>query len=144
MDRTDTALECFDKGFVCSQAVLSAFADQYGLDRDKALKLATAFGGGVACTAQMCGAVSGALMVIGLVHGRTDVEDKGAKEKTYQQSLELIGKLENRFGSIVCEKILGVNISTEEGMNQATETKLFETTCRDCIKYTVEILEQIL
>jgi len=76
------AVETFLKGFSCSQAVLSAFCSSYGLDTNIALKISQPFGGGIAHLGQMCGAASGALMAIGLEHGRTRIEDDASKQKT--------------------------------------------------------------
>ena len=78
----DKAVACFKEGFNCSQAVLSSFDDDFGLDKDMALKLAAGFGGGMGRMAQTCGAVTGAYMVIGLKHGAITGQDKAAKEHT--------------------------------------------------------------
>ena len=66
MSKAEVAVDCFEEGFNCSQAVVSAFAPELGLDRETALRVAAAFGGGMGRTGETCGAVSGALMVIGM------------------------------------------------------------------------------
>lgn len=66
MSRLETALSRFNQGFLCSQAVLAAFAPELGLDEATAIKVAGVFGGGVANTGGICGAVNGAFMVKGL------------------------------------------------------------------------------
>ena len=144
MNKTEKALTYFDQGFVCSQAVFSSYAEELGLDVDMAMKVSTAFGGGMARTAGPCGAVTGALMAIGLKYGRVELEDKAAKDKTYVLSTELMNRFSQKFGSIQCNSMLGVNISSEEGMAQAIEQNLFTTLCPAYIRYTMEILEELL
>lgn len=144
MGKRERAASCFKQGFSCSQAVLSTFSKQFGLNRKKALKIAQAFGGGIAQTAQICGAVSGAFMVIGLKHGRTRAEDLEAKEKTYQLTKEFMNKFKSQNGSIICKELLGHDISTPEGMALSEEKNLFDTVCPDFVDSAVKILEQIL
>ncbi len=75
------AVKEFGKGFNCSQAVLSSYSEQFGLDCEKAFKVATGFGGGMRM-GDTCGAVTGALMVLGLKYGNTTAEDEEGKAKT--------------------------------------------------------------
>ncbi len=144
MTRKDAAVECFQSGFVCSQAVLSVFSEIYGLDRDTALKLSTAFGAGIARQAETCGAVTGALMVIGLAHGRSDTKDIQAKETTYRKSHEFIKRFTDYHGSICCRSLLEVDISTPEGTQTAKERDLFKTLCPKFVGDAVDILEELL
>ena len=76
MSRVEQAVSCFQGGFNCSQAVLSTYAQDFGLDREAALKLAAGFGGGMGRMAGTCGAVTGAFMVLGLKHGPTEAGDQ--------------------------------------------------------------------
>lgn len=82
MTKSDHALASFRKGFTCSSAVFSAFSDEMGLDSETATKIACGFGGGISKTGNICGAVSGAIMVIGLKYGKTIQGDDAATEKT--------------------------------------------------------------
>ena len=82
MNNVNKAVECFNNSFNCSQAILSTYGPEFDLSENIALKLATGFGAGVSYTGNLCGAVSGALMVIGLKYGRYKADDKNAKEKT--------------------------------------------------------------
>lgn len=144
MGRKDEAVACFRSGFVCSQAVLSVFAEDFGLDRITALKLGAAFGGGIARRAETCGAVTGALMVIGLGYERSEEKDTQAKETTYRKSHEFIRLFTDRHGAIDCRSLLEVDISTPEGTQAAKEKKLFQTLCPKFVEDAVEILEKIL
>jgi len=79
--KSQYAVELFRKGFLCSQAVLASFCDSYGLDRNSALKIACGLGSGMRC-AEICGAVSGAVLVIGLKYGYTDAKDASANSNS--------------------------------------------------------------
>ena len=83
MAKAEEAVALFQQGFNCSQAVLSVFAPDFGLDRDMARRISQGFGAGIARTDDICGALSGAIMVIGLRYGSIRADDTAAKEKTY-------------------------------------------------------------
>jgi len=123
------AASLFEQGFSCGQAVLAAHAARFGLERDAALRLACAFGGGVARTGSTCGAVNGALMVIGLAEGRTRVDDEAARERTYAAARTLLERFRAEHGSVTCRDLLGVDIGTPEGNRAASEGGLFRTRC---------------
>jgi C_GCAxxG_C_C family probable redox protein len=138
----DLARSRFSEGFSCSQSVLAAFAPELGLDADVALRVSAAFGGGMGRTGGTCGAVTGALMVLGLRYGPT-VADKVAKELTYAQAREFIARFEARHGATTCADLLGVNISTPEGQAAAREANLFKTTCPGLVASAAAILEEM-
>ena len=87
------AQEYFESGCNCSQAVLLAFAPDCGLERDTALALASSFGGGFGRMRELCGALSGAGMALGLLRGYTGLEDKPAKQQHYDLILRLCQRL---------------------------------------------------
>ncbi len=144
MTKAEKALHLFSKGYVCSQAVLSTYAEQFGLDYETALKISTAFGGGMARQSETCGVITGALMVIGLMHGNTEVEDDTSKEKTYAIAQELMKRFEQKFDSLKCRCLLNEDISTSEGLERAKDKKLFETLCPEYIRFTIQLLEELL
>ncbi len=143
-DRKENAKSCFNEGFSCSQAVLTAFCDQFNLDRNTALKISQPFGGGIAQQGETCGAVSGAYMVIGLKYGRTRAEDLDAREKTYEKILDFIDQFSSKNGSTICKELLGYDLSSPENFQKAEDAGLFETLCPRLIQTSVEILENIL
>jgi len=145
MSIADTATACFDEGFNCSQSVFSAFAPQLGLDRVAALKVAGPFGGGMGRMGETCGAVTGALMVIGLKYGQTTSEDKAAKEKSYELVREFVKRFRARNrGCIACRELLGADISTPEGMQKLREKQAFTTMCPKFVRDAAEIVEELL
>ncbi|GAI06412.1 unnamed protein product [marine sediment metagenome] len=144
MDRVERAVSCFKEGFSCSQAMLSTYGPQLGLNHELALKVSGAFGGGMARMGETCGAVTGAFMVIGLKYGNARVEDKQAKERAYSLVREFVDRFKSRNGSIVCRELLGYDISTPEGMKLIKEKKLTTTLCPKFVQDAAEIIAQIL
>jgi len=140
----ERAVEDFRSGFSCSQAVFAAFSEALGLAKPIALKIAQPFGGGIAATGSLCGAVSGALLVIGLKHGRLRPEDAAAKEKTYALVREFIKRFEALHGSIICRELIGVDISTPSSHEEARRRGLFDERCSRFVSEAAEILEAIL
>jgi C_GCAxxG_C_C family probable redox protein len=139
-----SALSMYKEGFVCSQALLSTYGPQFGLDREIALRVAAAFGGGMSRMGETCGAVTGAFMLIGLKHGNVKPKDKKARQKTYEVARAFVSRFESRHGSVRCKDLLGCDISTSEGYNLAKEKKLFENVCPQYVEDAAKIIEQIL
>jgi C_GCAxxG_C_C family probable redox protein len=103
------------------------------------------FGAGVAYTgADLCGAVTGALMAISLKYGRGDVKDISAKTKTYELGRKFMEEFSAKNDSCICGELLGLDIGTPEGVKEAVETKLFETRCPALVKSACEILDKML
>lgn len=145
MSQADLAVTRFKEGFSCSQAVLSAFAPQFGLNQETALKISGAFGGGMGRMGETCGAVTGALMVIGLRFGQTNAEDEDAKEKSYELAREFAHRFRARNNACTkCRELLGCEIGTPEGMQTAKEKELFTMLCPKFVRDAAEIVEQLL
>jgi len=144
MNDIDSAVKTFKDGFNCSQAILSTYGNKFGLNRDLALKISTAFGGGLSRTGRTCGAVTGALMVIGLKHGKNDKDDNDAKELSYTLANEFMNKFKSRNGSIKCKKLIECRINTLQGRQIAIEKNVFQIICPKLVRDAAEILEEIL
>ncbi len=106
MDHGLYAAELFMNGYNCAQAVVVAFCDVTGLQKDFAARLASSFGGGMGRMREVCGAVSGVLMVAGLLYGYETPGDDTVKMAHYTLVQELAGKFREQTGSIVCREIL--------------------------------------
>jgi len=131
------------QGFNCSQAVFSTLAEPLGFDRSLALKIASPFGGGIGRTGETCGAVSGALMALGLQSGYSE-PDPQAKERVYALAREYMHRFQERYGSVACKALIGVDLSTPEGLQKAREQDVFKTKCSQFIAGAVEIAEEML
>ncbi len=142
MNNAEKAAGLFEQGFSCSQAVLGAYCDKFDLSRDTAMKISTGFGGGMHL-GQTCGSVTGAIMVIGLKHGRTRAEDAESKAKTYEVIAEFADKFKQRHGSIGCKELIGCDITTPDGLKKAEDEKLFTTVCAGLVKSAAEILDEL-
>jgi len=144
MSRIKNAISYFEGNCNCAQSVLSSYSTQYGLDREKALKIATGFGGGMGRFGRTCGAVTGAYMVIGLKYGMGIEEDVEAKEKTYQVIREFSKRFQELHGSELCKELLGCDINTSEGKEYYDQNEFFEKKCLQYVKNATEILEVLL
>lgn len=144
MTNVENAISLFKKGFRCSQAILSTYATQFGLDQELALRLASPFGGGMGSLGNTCGAVTGAFMVLGLKYGHSKVGELKKKEKANQITKDFVEKFKSRNGSVMCRELLDCDISTPEGRNKAIEEKLFIEICPNLVRDSAEILEELL
>ncbi|MGB9212388.1 MAG: C-GCAxxG-C-C family protein, partial [Halobacteriota archaeon] len=129
MTKANDAVTLFQEGFTCSQAVLSVFAEDFGLDRDLALRISQGFGAGIAYTDDICGALSGAVMVIGLRYGRIRADDTAAKEKTYAVVREFLREFKSRHGSVACTGLLGYNLSDPQQVAEVKKNKVVMARC---------------
>ena len=143
MSHADKAVEYFSHNFNCSQGVFTAFAVENDIDEKLALKLGTCLGGG-GRKGEMCGAVSGALMALGLLYGHSEENDSAAKAKAYAMTVEFMDRFSQRNGSVVCRELLGYDLSKPEEMAIIKEKKLFQTKCTERIRSAAEILDELL
>jgi C_GCAxxG_C_C family probable redox protein len=143
MSRSDEAEKLFRGGFNCSQAVLSIFAGDMEIQTGTAMKIACAFGGGMRL-GNTCGAVTGALMVIGLKYGKSKADENEARDKTYDLAKQFQARFSDSKGSIMCRELLGYDLSTPEGYEQAKENLAFIKICPGLVRDAVEILEEII
>ena len=127
-------------GINCAQTVFSLFAPDLGLDETAALKIASGFGGGMAC-AETCGAVTGSYMVIGMKYGHFS-PDPEKKAQTKEKIQEFNRKFKNVHGTLICKKLTGYDISIPEQANEAAEANVFQTKCPEFIKTACTILEE--
>ena len=144
MSEVQRAVAVFNEGYSCSQAILSTYGTQLGLERELAFKITSAFGGGMGRMGKTCGAVTGALMVIGLKHGLVELEDKKAKETTYALVREFMKKFIARNGSVECKVLLGCDLSTSEGIRYAKDKNLFSIICPKLVQQAAEILDDLI
>ncbi len=143
-ERSEKAVACFED-FNCAQSVITTCGPEFGLDRETALRVAGGLGGGMGRLGEVCGAVTGAFLVIGLKHGKSHLEDDESetKEKAYALVYEFADRFRARNGSILCRELLGCDIGTPAGRDQAREKGLFNDLCPKLVRDAVEILEQM-
>ncbi|MHC4353161.1 MAG: C-GCAxxG-C-C family protein [Planctomycetota bacterium] len=142
MSKVEDAVSAFESGFNCSQAIVRTYGPDYGLSALDAVRVSCGFGGGMR-RGDMCGAVTGALMILGLRFGARDASDTSAKAGVYSKVAEFYSKFESRCDSVSCRDLLGCDISTPEGMEHAASNNLFNTVCPKMVQTAAEILEQM-
>ena len=106
MERSERAAELFLQGYNCAQAVAVAFSDLTGLTPELSAKMASSFGGGMGRMREVCGAVSGMLMVTSLLYGYDQPEDEQGKKELYKLVQSLAGQFREKNGSIICRELL--------------------------------------
>jgi C_GCAxxG_C_C family probable redox protein len=143
MTKSEQAAGCFQSGFSCSQAVFSPFAAEWGMDQETALAIGGAFGGGIARRGETCGAVSGALMALGLKYGKRRPEDDAAKAETTALAQEFIRRFEDQFGTIQCKTLVGYDLSDPAEAAAGHQAGAFTRTCPGLVLRAAEILEEL-
>lgn len=126
--------ELFGSGYNCAQSVASAFAEDFGASLDMVTKIASTFGGGIAGRREMCGAVSGMLIALGLAKGGYDKASPEAKQAQYALGRKAMDSFEEKLGTLICSKRLE--------MNKAGENNVF--TCREICEIAADIVAEII
>jgi C_GCAxxG_C_C family probable redox protein len=145
MTRQEDATLYFADTFNCSQAVFTAFGKEQGLTEEQCLKIGCAFGAGMGLRQYTCGAVTGALMAIGLHFGRGVNDPVSKKEDTYKKTGEFFDEFRKKHGSIVCRELLGgLSMTDPEERKKIEEQGLFQTACLKYVQDAVGIVEQMI
>lgn len=143
MNKVQVAVDCFNQGMNCAQSAFLPFAEQGGLDREEALLVASCFGGGMRC-GEVCGAVTGALMAIGLNCGYTSMKNPADKARANALAVLFEKKFREKNHSILCRNLLGYNIADPEGLKHIQADGLFDTVCPLLVGDAVVIAEQMI
>jgi C_GCAxxG_C_C family probable redox protein len=143
MSRVETAVKMFEDGCACSQAVFGAFAPQFGVDDETAVRIATGFAGGMKM-GDTCGAVTGALMVLGLARSDETCRTPDGRQAVGALAVECARRFRERRGALACRDLLGCDISTPEGRQLAQDRNLFRTTCVDAVRDAAAIVDELL
>jgi C_GCAxxG_C_C family probable redox protein len=136
MNSIEEAVQLFESGYMCSQAVFAAFSQDYGLSKEQALKIGACFGSGMR-KAEVCGACTGALMVLGLKYGES-------KEKSNEVCNKFLDEFKKENGSYICRDLLDCDISTEEGVKYARDNNLFKELCPKMVESAAKITKDIV
>lgn len=144
-DKIDQSVELFRQGYNCAQAILIAYGEQFGLDRETALRLALGLEGGLGRTGEVCGAVSGACLVLGLEAGeQEDASGPEGRKLARRRVREFTRKFRERYGAVACRQLLGSDLSTHAGMMAARGKRAFSRKCPEYVTAAAEILEEML
>lgn len=144
MNNSEKAVKYFNEKFNCSQAVFAAFSPEFGIPENVAFKIGCPFGAGMGRMQETCEAVTGAFMVIGLKHGKSNREEEHLKQLSYELVNNFTERFKSRNKTIKCRDLIEIDISTKEGLEKARELGIFDTFCVKFVKDAVEIIEDIL
>lgn len=143
MEKHEDAAAFMRQGYSCSQSVVLAFTGELGVAPDVLLRIASAFGGGMGRTGNICGAVTGAMMVIGLQSGFSSPDDKVTKEKVYELVAEFHKKFQEKYGAVDCPALLGYDLANLDERQKAKDAGLFQNRCPLFVQDAVKILSAL-
>lgn len=145
-DRVEKAVCLFKKGYNCSQAVFTAYADLFGMDEKTALLVSAGLGGGVGRSREVCGTVSAAAMLIGMKYGATDGGDAESKKKCYAVVQEFIAEFKKSNRSIVCRELLGLDRNDKPipKPDERTDEYYKKRPCVQIVEDSARALEKVL
>ena len=136
MNHVEEAVQLFEEGYMCSQAVLAVFCEEFGLSREQAFKISISFGGGMR-KGEVCGACTGAIMALGLKYGEN-------KSKSDEMCVKFLDNFEKENGSYICRDLLGCDIRTEEGVEFAVDNNLFNEICPKMVESATLIAKELI
>lgn len=136
MNHVEEAVKLFEDGYVCSQAVLAVFCEEFGLSREQAFKISISFGGGMR-KGEVCGACTGAIMALGLRYGEN-------KSKSDEMCVKFLDSFEKENGTYICRDLLDCDIRTEEGIKYAIDNNLFKEICPKMVESAAKITQELI
>ena len=142
--KAELARDYFHQGFNCSQSVLTAFSNDYGIQPETALRIATGFGGGICSKGEICGAVTGAYMALGLKYGRVSAEDTAARDLTYKKMREFDAAFIAEHGSLVCKKLLDGDLNNSDEREALVKAGKFEKSCTVFVQTATHLANNLL
>ncbi len=144
MTRREIAMDYFEEGYNCSQAVALAFSDMVKIPKEQLLRLSSSFGGGMGRLREVCGAVTGMFIILGLLYGFEN-ETGEEKAKHYKRVQDVASRFEKITGDIVCRNLLGLDTEREEP-TPTPRTKEFykKRPCKELVGVAAEILEEYI
>ncbi len=136
MNYVEEAVQLFEDGYMCSQAVLAVFCEEFGLSREQAFKISMSFGGGMR-KGEVCGACTGAIMALGLKYGEN-------KSKSDEMCVKFLDSFKKENGSYICRDLLDCDIRTEEGIKYAIDNNLFKEICPKMVESAAKIAQELI
>lgn len=144
MNKSEKAIEYFRSKFNCSQSVFTVFGTEHGLSENDCLKTSCAFGGGMGRQQLICGAVTGALMALGVKYGKAMGDPDENKQLTYEKTREFFNEFIRLNGTTSCRELLkGLDMNDPDDHRKIIEQGLFDTLCEKYVTDSVRIVEEI-
>lgn len=136
MNYVEEAVQLFEDDYMCSQAVLAVFCEEFGLSREQAFKISISFGSGMR-KGEVCGACTGAIMALGLKYGEN-------KSKSDEMCVKFLDSFKKENGSYICRDLLDCDIRTEEGIKYAIDNNLFKEICPKMVESAAKIAQELI
>lgn len=134
----------FEQGYNCCQSVVGAFAAEMGMELEEAVRLASAFGGGLGRLREGCGAVSGMALVAGMLYGYASPTDGENKARTYGMMQELARRFRERNGSLLCRDLLGPEGTSTDPVPEARTADYYQRRpCPGLIACAADLLAEL-
>jgi C_GCAxxG_C_C family probable redox protein len=143
MNRSEQAKELFLSGYNCAQSILLSFADDLKFSKELAQKMAAGFGGGMGKRQETCGAVTGAIMVLGMMKGEEVNNNDDLKAAAYGSVKNLTQDFVASYKTTRCRDLIGCDLNTPEGEAKYKEEKIMENVCAGCVQKAVQIVENL-
>ena len=144
MSKAETAVEYHNSQYNCAQAVLAAYAPDYGLEKEKALQLAVGFGAGMGRHQDVCGAISGAIMVLGLASQFKEEDRRPKINEVYEKVHRFMDEFSAKYGTVNCLDLLdGCNLKSEEGQKRFRENNMREK-CWEYDRFCCDLLDKFI
>ena len=141
--KSEEARKLFRGGANCAQAVVGAFAEECGLEFEQAMRLASSFGGGMGRLREVCGAVSGMFMVIGLKEGYSDLTCKALKDQHYARIQALAAEFKGKTGSLICRELLGLPQGPDAPVSEERTADYYtRRPCEEYVALAAQIVEE--
>jgi len=144
MNKSEIASEYMKNGYNCAQSIIKAYANEVGINQEDAVRMASSLGGGVGRNGHICGAVTGAAVIIGMKFGTTDPANFRAKEEAYNRTNELLEKFSAENKSILCKELIPYDMKNPEDLKKAREAGVFTKQCPLYVTSAGRILETII
>ncbi|MGD0173758.1 MAG: C-GCAxxG-C-C family protein [Anaerolineales bacterium] len=144
MDRAEIAVDTMRSGFNCAQSMVKAYAAELNADEAAVVRMVAPFGGGMGRNGYVCGAVSGAVMVIGARFGNADAADTAARDRAYAAVSKLLEKFRAEHHTVLCRELISFEINNPEGYQRAREAGVFQNRCPLFLRSVGKILDEIL
>ena len=138
-------MELFSEGYNCAQSVVLAFSDLTGIDEKTLAMLSSSFGGGMGRLREVCGAATGAFMVLGLLYGYDGAETGAKKAEHYERIQHFAERFSQETGSIVCRELLGLGKKKDSPTPEKRTAEYYKKRpCRELVGISAQILEEMI
>jgi C_GCAxxG_C_C family probable redox protein len=144
LDKSEIAAGFMKSGYNCAQSIIKAYGACVGMSQDDVIRMAAVLGGGLGRSGYICGAVSGAALIIGMKYGSTDPVDFKAKESAYNKSNELLDRFRAENTSFLCRDLIQFDMNNPEELKKARDAGIFQKKCPLFVASAGRILEDII